>query len=152
MHNIYEVSGTWKIITHLPIIIYSNLISLVIKLSLRFLALSSKEVLDLKKENKKNILKKAYELYKCLRIKFNIFFLVSLLLLLLFWYFIETFCAVYANTQKILITDIFTSFGLSLIYPFGFNLLPAFFRMKALKKRKKGNKCLFQISKILAFI
>ena len=152
MHNIYEVSGSWKIISHLPIMIYSNLISLVIKTSLRYLALSSKNILLLKKTNNKNILKASYELYKSLQIKFNIFLWLSFLLLLFFWYFIETFCAVYANTQKILIKDTLSSFFLGLIYPFGLNLLPAFFRIQALKDRKKGNKCLFKMSKILALI
>ena len=152
MHNIYEVSGTWKIIAHLPIMIYSNIISAVIKTLMKFLALSSKNILALKKTDSRNILKKGYELNKCLHIKFNVFFWLSFLLLLLFWYFIETFCAVYVNTQKILIKDTLSSFILSLIYPFGLNLLPAFFRIKALKNRKEGNKCMFNISKILALI
>ena len=152
MHNIYEVSGTWKIISHLPIMLYSNIASAVIKTLIKFLALSSKSLLILKKNNITNVLTKGYELYKCLRIKFNIFFWIGFLLLLFFWYFIETFCAVYVNTQKILIKDTLSSFALSLIYPFGLNLLPAFFRIQALKDRKKGNKCLFKMSKILALI
>ena len=119
---------------------------------MKFLALSSKNILSLKKTDSRNILKKGYELNKCLHIKFNVFFWLSFLLLLLFWYFIETFCAVYVNTQKILIKDTLSSFILSLIYPFGLNLLPGFFRIKALKNRKEGNKCMFNISKVLALI
>ena len=49
------------------------------------------------------------------------------------------FGAIYTNTQLHLIEDTLISFGLSLLYPFGFCLLPEIFRIPALlnKKSKK---------------
>ncbi len=70
--------------------------------------------------------------------------------MLFFWYFISTFCAVYTNTQSILIKDTLISFMTSMLYPFGLNLLPGMFRMPAL--RAKNKKCLYTISSLIALI
>ena len=69
-----------------------------------------------------------------------------------FWYFISCFCAVYKNTQNILIKNTLISFGLSMVYPFGLNLLPGIFRIPALRAPKKDKKCLYKISNLVAMI
>ncbi len=69
-----------------------------------------------------------------------------------FWYYISCFCAVYNNTQKILIKVTLVSFGLSMAYPFGLNLLPGIFRIPSLRAEKKDKKCLYGFSKIVALI
>ena len=75
-----------------------------------------------------------------------------LLFLLLFWYYLACFCAVYVNTQYYLIKDTAISFCLSLLYPFGLNLLPGFFRIPALKAKKKNKETLYKISLLIALI
>ena len=72
--------------------------------------------------------------------------------MIFFWYFISSFCAVYVNTQKILINDTLISFGLSMLYPFGLNLLPGIFRIPALKAPKKDKNYLYKISQLVAII
>ena len=62
----------------------------------------------------KNLGNYAKNLKNCLLIKFIIFFIFSFILLLFFWYFIACFCAVYTNTQMILIRDTLISFGISM--------------------------------------
>ena len=69
-----------------------------------------------------------------------------------FWYFISCFCAVYTNTQIILIEDTLITFGLSMVYPFGLNLLPGIFRIPALKDNKKDRKLIYKISIIVALV
>ncbi len=69
-----------------------------------------------------------------------------------FWYFIACFCAVYKNTQIVLVKDTLLTFGLSMLYPFGLNLLPGIFRLPALKAEKKDKKCLYKISGYIAYI
>ena len=44
------------------------------------------------------------------------------------------------------------SFGLSMLYPFGLNLLPGFFRIPALRAEKKDKKTLYKIGNIIALI
>ena len=74
------------------------------------------------------------------------------LFLLFFWYFISCFCGVYRNTQIILINDTLISFGLSMLYPFALNFLPAFFIIPALRSKIKDKKCLYTLSTYIAFI
>ena len=69
-----------------------------------------------------------------------------------FWYYISTFCAVYKNTQITLIKNTFISFGLTLLYPFGLNLFPGFFRIPSLRTKKKDRECMYKLSNILSLI
>ena len=71
---------------------------------------------------------------------------------MIFWYYISTFCAVYKNTQKILIKNTFTGFGITLLYPFGLYLFPGFFRIPSLRTPKKDRECLYKLSNILSLI
>ena len=96
--------------------------------------------------------KKSKNIEKCINIKFTIFFLLSCILLLFFWYFISCFCAVYKNTQFILIKDTLVSFALSMLYPFGLNLLPGMLRIPAIRAKNKDKKCIYKISGLIAII
>ena len=87
-----------------------------------------------------------------IKIKLIIFFTLSFILMIFFWYFISCFCAVYKNTQIILIKDTLISFALSMIYPFGLNLIPGFFRIPALRAQRKDKKCLYKASGFIALI
>ena len=151
MNQINKDKGEFNIIFQIPQILYSTIISSVINIILRYLSLSEKQMLSIKSQDdyrKAEI--EAKNIKKCINIKLVLFFIISFLLMLFFWYYISSFCAVYQNTQIILIGDTLLSFGLSMIYPFGLNLLPATFRIIAL--RKKGKKCLYFISRCLAII
>ena len=90
--------------------------------------------------------------YNNLLIKFVLYFIISLLLLLSFWYYISLFCIIYKNTQIHLLKDTLMSFGLSLIIPFIFYLLPGIFRIPSLSNSNKKRECLYNFSKILQFI
>ena len=72
--------------------------------------------------------------------------------MLFFVYFISCFCAVYINTQMILIKNTLLSFILSMIYPFGINLFPGFFRIPALKAKTRDQKCMYKLGNIIAII
>jgi uncharacterized membrane protein len=153
MHKIYEDQGTFNIIYQLPQIIYSSLISGVLNILLNFLALSESNILKLKKnKEKKNLNKRIMELNNKLSIKFILYFILSFILLLLFWYYLCMFCAIYRNTQKHLIKDTLISFGLSLVYPFGIYLIPGIFRIPSLSNPLKKRKCLFNISQLFQMI
>ncbi len=153
MHKVYEDNGKFNIITQIPQILYSSTISAVINMILKQLSLSENNILMVKQEKNLNVQKKIIKkIKKCLLIKFILFFILNYILLFFFWYFITCFCAVYTNTQKILLKDTLMSFGLSMLYPFGLNLLPGFFRIPALKAEKKDKKFLFKIGNVIALI
>ena len=138
MHKIHENNGAFNIIYQIPQILYSSIASAVINMILKMLSLSEKNILLIKRQNNMNLaVKKSKYIEKCITIKFLIFFILSTSLLIFSWYFISCFCAVYTNTQIILIKNTLVSFGMSMLYPFGLNLLPGFFRIPVLRSKKK---------------
>ena len=153
MHQIYDDYGVVKYLNQIASIIYSSIIPAIINVILKQLSLSEKNILELKQQKKVKIaLEKAKKIQKCMKIKFTIFFILCYLLLIFFWYFISCFCGVYKNTQIILIIDTLISFGLSMLYPLGINLLPGLFRIPALRAKKKDKICLYKLSILVALI
>ena len=153
MNKIYEDNGVFNFIFQIPQILYSSIITTIISIILQKLSISEEEILEMKKEKDLEKSKeKANKILKNLKLKLILFLVFSFILMLLFSYFISCFCAVYVNTQSILIEDTLISFGLSLIYPFGFKLLPRLFRIPALRSKNKNEKCLYKISKLVNLI
>ena len=153
MHKIYEDKGLFQIFGQLPHIIYSTFISAVINMIIKKFALSEKDVLELKKEKKKNVaLEKVTLLYKNLIVRFNLYFAITLLLLILFWYYISTFCAVYKNIKILLIENTLLCLSLTLVYPFCFDLIPGIFRIPALRASNKDKECFYKLGKVVSLI
>ena len=153
MHKIYEDEGAVNYLYQISEIIITTVISSVISIALKKLSLIEDTILRLKKRKKSfKGIQKLRKAHKCIKIQFAIFFVFSFLLLFFFWYFISCFCGVYVNTQNILINDTLISFGLSMIYPFGLNLLPGLFRIPALRSKKKDKECMYKISRYFSLI
>ena len=153
MHRIYEDLGKFNILLQLAQILYSTLVSSVINTLLKLFSLSEKDILRIKKQKTlKKATLKSNNIKKYIKIRFLIFFILSILILLFCWYFISCFCIVFNNTQNILINDTLISFGLSMIYPFGLNLLPGLLRIPALRAKKKDKVTIYKISRLIALI
>jgi hypothetical protein len=154
MHKVYENNGKFNFVYQIPQIIYSSVISTIIHHLLRYLSLSEKSILQLKKENNRrsSINGKSDYIQRCLKIKLILYFFISLILMLFFWYFISAFCAVYQNTQTILLKSTLLSFLLSMIYPFRYVLLPGIFRIPALRAVNHDKEFIYNFSKILALL
>ena len=153
MHKLYEDNGDYNLLYRLPQILSSSIITIIINFMLELLSLSETSILSLKKE--KNYLltcSKAKYIKSCLIARVIIFYFLSFIFMFFFWLFISCFCAVYINTQIILIKDTLLSFLLSMIYPIGLALLPGIFRVLSLKAPNKNETCMYKIGKILAYI
>ena len=156
MNKIYLDYGKYNFFAQIPQIIYSTLITEIIDIFLRYLCLTEKDIYQIKKYakeknkdfNKNQILK----IYNCIKIKIICYFISSSILMIFFWYFVTTFCAVYKNTQIILIKDFFLSFLLSLLYPFGLYLFPSSLRILSLKDKKMRLNFLYKLSDIIPFV
>ena len=114
------------------------------------LALTDGVLLDLKKikskiKFNKIILKLGYKI----KVKFLLYFIISTIFLILFWYYLAMFCAIYANTQIYLIKDTLLSFIFSFIEPLGIYLIPGLFRIPSLSQKYKNRYILYKISIIL---
>ena len=150
MHNIYINKGSFDIEYQLPKIVYSSLIGIILETFMKMLALSNDDIIEFKQNKKnKNVNKSGNKLKIKLNIKFILYFILSFIVLLFSWYYLSMFGAVFRNTQFYLLKDTLISFGLSLIYPFGINLIPGFFRIPALGNPKKKREYLYKLSKIL---
>ena len=148
MHKIYESKGNFDFETQIPNAVYSTLISLILNYPLNFLALTNNIIIEFKHEGKKNV-RNIKNLKNKLIIKFILYFIISFLFLLFFWYYISMFGVIYNNTQYHLLKDFLMSFGLSLIFPFFIYLLPGIFRIPALSNINKKRECLYNFSKLL---
>ena len=152
MHKIYEDKGEYNFLSQLPQIIYSTIIGYILDNLLNYLALPEDDIINIKEEKDiKHIEKKKNETLKLLHRKFIIFFIVTFLLLVLFWYYVGCFCAVNKNTQFHLFKDSLISFVTSMGTPFAIYLVPAIFRIPSLKRKNKANQIIFGLSKIIQF-
>ena len=94
MHQIYIDKGKFNFIYQIPHIIYSTLISSVINMLMKTLSLTEKYIISFKiKNNQKDSGEKLKEMKKCLIIKFILFFLLSYIFLIFFWFYTSCFCA-----------------------------------------------------------
>ena len=150
MHKIYEDEGDFNFLYQLPQIIFSTLISKVFNLLFNNFALSEANILDFKNNKSiKHLSKRAKKLFFWLKVKFIIYFIISSILVLFFWYYLAMFCAIYRNTQSHLIKDTLLSFVLSLLYPFVIYLLPGIFRIRSLSDKDSKKKYIYNFSIIL---
>ena len=143
MHKIYIDKGSFDLTYQLPKMIYSLIISLVIKNILSKLGLYESNIIQIK--NSKNENKKNKELFK-IKIKIILFFIITYIILIFFWIYSGCFCAVYSNTQIHLLIEVTSSFAFSFILPFFINLLPMFFRIISLRNKRR---IMYKFSKIL---
>ena len=152
MHQILQDQGNYNITYQLKYIIISTILStFILRIILYTLVLTDRNIHDIKCQpnlSNANILKK--KTLKYMKIKFLIFFLLNLILLVIFWYYLTCWNAVYQNTQIYLIKNTLISFGISLIYPFIINIIPVILRKLSLKKGKR--ECLYKTSKIMQIL
>ena len=148
MHNIYNNNGL-SISNQIPEIIISSIIIIIMNAILKQLALTEQSILFIKREKYNEAVERSKDSKKCFRIKFPIFYAINNIIIIFCWYFLSCFCAIYINTQYLLLKDALCSFLLSMIYPLGLSLLPGIFRIPSLNAKNKNKECLYKFSKIL---
>ena len=152
MHKIYEDKGKYNLLFQIPQILYSTLISRIIDIFIKNLALSQNYIIELKHEKgKNNISKKYIRILKILKIKSILFFIFAFGILSIFWYYITCFCGIYTNTQFHLIKDSIISLIISFIYPLGLYLIPGLFRIPSLRMKIPSGKLLYRFSSFLEY-
>ena len=110
IHQIHEDGGSFNFIYQIPQIIYSSLISSILSVLLKYLSLSEKSLLSIKRGDMNSLDEKVPEILKCLYYKFIIFFSSSFILLLFFWYYLSNICTIYQNAQFHLFKNSIISF------------------------------------------
>ena len=154
MHQIYEDKGKFNFFYQIKFILLSAFIStLTLRLMLKFLVLTDKDILSVKQQDTKNLaIKIKKEQLKNMKIKFAIFFILNFILLALFWYYLTCFNAIYQNTKIYLIENTFISWAFSLFYPFIINIFPTMIRMSSINASDKDKICLYKFSQVIQLI
>ena len=153
IHKIYLNEGKYDIVSVLPRIFLSFVISHIINIIFRICFLSERELYFIEKqETLLKAKKKSKSVKFCFSIKYFIFFIFSLIFLILLWYYLASFCAIYQNSQVFVLLNTIISCGISLIYPFFINLIPGIFRMYSLNSSNNNRDCIYIFSRILQIV
>ena len=150
IHKIYEDGGKYDIIYFLPKISIAFAASHFLSIIIKFIFLSERNISQVRKQPTYS---KAIEIIptvkRNLTIKYIIFFILGIIILLFFWMLLSSFGAVYQNTQIIVLENTLISFGISFIYPFFINIFPCIFRIISLNSKSEY---LYTFSKILQIL
>ena len=154
IHKIYIDQGKFDFLYQFPKVVFSSLISYVIDSLINYLSLSENDITKMKKDKiiKDNVDGKIKKVILSLTIKFALFFIIDLIIILVFGFYVTCFCGVYINTQIHLITDTGISFCLSLVTPFIIILFPCIFRIISLRDKNKNRKLMYKLSSIIELI
>ena len=144
LHKIYLEKGEYNFIYQLPRIIYSSLIAGFLNSLIKYLSLAGKNIIEFNNKSSEVEEREITDLWKRLKCRFILFFIISYLFLLFFWYYISCFYAVYKNTQIQLIKNTLISWTFSLFYPIFLFIIPTALRILSLKQKKE---CLYKLSK-----
>lgn len=128
----------------------SSILSSIFLIILKILCLTHNSIRSLRKiKSVDEAKKKSVWVIRCIKLRINLYYILSFIFVLVFGFYIACFCTVFENTQFDLIKSMFTSWFMSLLYPFVICFVTSIFRKLAL-----GCKCKFfyRINKILQMI
>lgn len=148
--KIYQNNSIYDLVQNIPQILISAASIIVIEIFVCYFTLTDKHIYKVKSllYNDKFVFRddQILEIYKCIKIKLNIYFIISFLFILFYWYFVTAFCRIYEIAQITLIINHLLSKLIPLFYPFFLYLLATIMRVVALNKSLK---CLYDISHII---
>ena len=128
----------------------SSIFSSIILVLLKFLCLTHSTIRKLKKlKTKEEAENKSKWIIRCIKIRICVYYILSYIFLLVFGYYVACFCAIFKNTQIDLIISMFTSWGLSLLYPFMIYIATSLTRRIGIRCKCKF---IYRINQILQMI
>lgn len=153
IHQINQDEGSFNLKTQISIVLFSAIISTGIGVIVEFFAQSNKSILNLRnKKDIKEIEKEIPQLIENLILKYKLFFACAIIINVIFWYYITSFCAIYSIIQTHMISDSLISFLLSISYSILLSLVSSLIRVAALKKETKIRHFFYTISWAISLI
>jgi nitrate reductase NapE component len=140
-------SSFWR---HIDNTLYSSLLSSFLLILLKLLCLTHNSVRQLRKIRDVNeAQQKSNCILLCVKIRIAIYYVLSFAFLIIFGFYVLCFCAVFENTQITLIKSTFTSWLISLLYPFIICLITSLVRKASFSC---NSKFLYGVKKIMQFL
>ena len=153
---IYEINqdnNSYHLSTQISRVLYSAIISAFINFIVEILAFSHKNIIQLRYyKDIINILNEEDKLIKKLKLKYILYFGMTILFNAIFFYYITAFCSVYSIIQTHMIIDSIMSFLLTMSYSIVLSLISAIIRISSLKKENKCRHLFYLISWIISLI
>ena len=147
IHKIYETGGKYDLFYFLPKISIAFAIGYFLTAIIKLIFLSERNILQVRLQpNYSQANDIVPTVKRNITIKYVIFFILGIIMLIFFWMILSSFGAVYQNTQVIVLENTLVSFCISFIYPFFMNIFPCIFRMCSLNSKSE---CLYNFSKFL---
>jgi hypothetical protein len=142
-----DFSSIWR---HIDNTLYSSLLSSFLLILLKLLCLTHNSVRQLRKIRDVNeAQQKSNCILLCVKIRIAIYYALSFAFLIIFGFYVLCFCAVFENTQITLIKSTFTSWLISLLYPFIICLITSLVRKASFSC---NSKFLYGVKKIMQFL
>ena len=153
IHQINISNGNLHFKEKFSTIICSFIISYIIIIGNKYLALTELDIIQIKHVEKKEklgilyakLLKKIFRKYIILTIIYLLFFIFS-------WIYLTCFFAIYRNTQITVLINTIISFAVALLFPLVFCFIPTFLRYFSLSDYARKRKNLYNISRIVQII
>ena len=153
IHKINQDNGSYNLSTQISSVLYSAIISSFINFIVEFLAFSHKDIIKLRYyKNTKEALIEKMPLIKKLKIKFVLYFAMTIIFNALFFYYITAFCAVYSIIHAHMITDSLMSFFLTVSYSVVLSMISSIIRIYSLKRENKLRHVYYLISWVVSLI
>ena len=148
MRALYIYKGNTNAAVHIPNIILSSICSFIAGLIVRYVSLNERDISKVLREtNTKDRQELVKKVEKSSKIKLLILYAVSGVLILLCWYYVSTFCAIFKNSQKNYLINFLVCFLVCNLWPFVTCWIPTIMRRKALDN---SNECLYKASQIVS--
>jgi len=130
--------------------IYSSVLSTTLLIMLKLLALTHKSVKALRKIKDVGFAqKKSVCVLRCIKIRITLYFILSFGFLIIFGFYNLCFCAIFENTQKEVVKSTFSSWLISLSYPFIICFFTSTFRSLSFRW---NSRCLYVIKLLMQFL
>ena len=149
MRALYIYKGNASAAVHIPNIVLSSICSFIAGIIVRFVCLNERDISKVMSEKHPEERKEmAKKVKKSSNLKLIILYAVSGVLILLCWYYVSAFCAIFKNSQKNYLINFFICFIVCNLWPFVTSWIPTIMRRIALDKT--SDKCLYKASQIVS--
>ena len=147
VRNMDDISTFWSNIANT---VYSSILANALLIMLKLICLTHNSVRELRKNKDVDLAQKqSVGVLKCIKARIIIYYILSFAFLLVFGFYVLSFCAIFENTQIELVKSTFTSWLISLLYPFIICFFTSIIRSAA--KKCKSN-CLNGVKRIMQFL
>jgi hypothetical protein len=147
IHELFLSKGKFDFVKFILQIIISSLVSHVIDIVVRFFIMTDKDIYRIKELDNNEINKiMVAKTLKCINIKLSSFFIFIFVFMIVYFYLITSFCAIYENTQTILLINSLASFAIYLIYPILIYFIFTIFKYIGLKT---NSSCMYKTGNII---